>query len=646
MSQDPRNALSALLRAADIQDHEQILNVANAAIKADKSDHDAQHTKVVALLKLDRFDDALRVISGGGIKLQATCILEQAYALYKTGKLEEASSLLESAGLEKRSLRHVAAQVAYRAEKSHEAEMIYRRLLDTDAAGEESDLKINITAATAQSQWLGIPSSSPGSIPETLDTFELCYNVACGELARGNTSLAATLLQRAGILCDNSDELTDEEKKTELRSIRAQQAFLFAKIGKPSSALEVYEMLGPATANDGRDFAVITQNNHFALEETGNPFVRQRKAESLMASAAQSDLFSYQANILKRNNLVIDLGAYKTKGVADRTDKILRQTRLPSANPQINAAAVVNAAAHVQGLDGKEAIRKLQAVAAKRPNDVGLALTIVQLQLEQQQAGAALTTLTTFLSGLEASTEVNDTDVRFSPGLVSLAVSLFRSQKRDASAKAEIVKAAQYWQTRPSAQSVGSLLLEAGIELMRSSKSDDLLLAGASFDKLFREQQGSDVASAGLVAAYAASDASKVREHADRLPPVNDLITGIDVDELFEAGVAITPGSTVSKKRPATEVGNAERATKRRRRKLPKDFVEGKTPDPERWLPLRDRSSYRPKGKKGKKRAGEATQGGIVKEEETLGLVGGGGVKVEKAAAPSSNNKKKKKGKK
>lgn len=247
MSKDPRGALSALLRAADIEDHEQVLKAANAAIKADSTDNVAKHTKVVALLKLDRFDDALRMISGSGIKLEATCILEQAYALYKTGKLTEASELLESTGLEKRSLRHVAAQVAYRAEKFHETELIYRRLLDTDAANEESDLKINITAAVAQAQWQGIPSSSPGITPESLDTFELCYNFACGELARGNTNLAASLLRRAGILCDNSDELTEEEKKTELRSIRAQQAYLFAKIGKPSSALEVYEMLGPPT---------------------------------------------------------------------------------------------------------------------------------------------------------------------------------------------------------------------------------------------------------------------------------------------------------------------------------------------------------------------------------------------------------------
>ncbi|KAL7922093.1 hypothetical protein ACQKWADRAFT_293430 [Trichoderma austrokoningii] len=644
MSSDPRSALSALLRAADIDDHEQILDAANAALKADRNDHDAEHTKVVALLKLDRFDDALRLISGGGIKLQAVCLLEEAYALYKTGKLNEAHDLLETRGLEKRSLQHVAAQVAYRAEKFHNAESIYRHLLDTEPENEESDLKINITAAVAQSQWTGIPSSSPAVAPETLDTFELCYNMACGELARGNTSVALTLLQRAAMLCDNSDELTDEEKKGELRSIRAQQAYLFAKIAKPSSALEVYEMLGPPTGRDGRDFAVITQNNHFALEEAGNPFVRQRKAESLMASAAQSDLFSYQSNILKRNSLVIDLGAFKTQGVAERTEKILAQAKLPSANPQINISSVINAAAHTKGLDNtKEALRKLQALAAKRPSDVGIVLAVVQLQIREQQGGAALTTLTSFLSRLENSEDADDIDTRYSPGIVALAVSLMRSQRRESSAKAELVKAAKWWQNRP-AHSVGSLLLEAGVELMKSSDADDLKLAGASFDKLFREQQESEIAAAGLVAAFAASEAAKVRQYADKLPPVHDLIKGIDVDALFDAGIAVAPSNAASKKRPAADDANVEKATKRRRRKLPNNHVEGKTPDPERWLPLRDRASYRPKGKKGKKRAGEATQGGIVKEEETLGLVGGGGVKVEKA--PPSNNKKKKKGKK
>ena len=125
------------------------------------------------------------------------------------------------------------------------------------------------------------------------------------------------------------------------------------------------------------------------------------------------------------------------------------------------------------------------------------------------------------------------------------------------------------------------------------------------------------------------------------------MIGNVDVDALLQAGVAAAPKSVAARKRPASDADASEKATKKRRkRKLPKNYEEGKTPDPERWLPLRDRSSYRPKGRKGKKKAGESTQGGVVKEEETLELVGGGGVKVEKAAGGGSSSKKKKKGKK
>lgn len=123
------------------------------------------------------------------------------------------------------------------------------------------------------------------------------------------------------------------------------------------------------------------------------------------------------------------------------------------------------------------------------------------------------------------------------------------------------------------------------------------------------------------------------------------MIKGINVNLLINKGVA-TRDNCTGAKRPAPDGATDERATKkcRKRRRLPKNVVEGKAPDPERWLPLRDRSAYRPRGKKGKKRVAESTQGGIVRDEETLGLVGGGGVKVEKTPAAGSTKKKGKKG--
>ena len=71
-----------------------------------------------------------------------------------------------------------------------------------------------------------------------------------------------------------------------------------------------------------------------------------------------------------------------------------------------------------------------------------------------------------------------------------------------------------------------------------------------------------------------------------------------------------------------------------RKSRLPKDYDASKTPDPERWLPLKDRSTYRPKGRKGRQKAAEKTQGGGVSGEKggAEGKAGGGGEGVIKAA--------------
>ena len=75
---------------------------------------------------------------------------------------------------------------------------------------------------------------------------------------------------------------------------------------------------------------------------------------------------------------------------------------------------------------------------------------------------------------------------------------------------------------------------------------------------------------------------------------------------------------------------------------MPKDFDPNKKMDPERWLPIRDRSTYRPKGKKGKKRAEGLTQGGAVAEEKAPAQQQGG---QQKPGGGGGAKKKKGKGK-
>lgn len=315
-----------------------------------------------------------------------------------------------------------------------------------------------------------------------------------------------------------------------------------------------------------------------------------------------------------------------------------------------------------------------------RPDDVGLLLTIIQLYIQTEQPGKALALLETFFKRLEAATTPDRADVRFAPGLVALAVSLYRLQGRQTAIRAELAKAAAHWEkssptgTTTASSRSDSLLREAGAALLHSSNASDLSISGAAFERLAAASPDDRAARAGLVASFAVSDPSKASRHLGALSPVDKLISGVDVAALLQGGVAALPAApstaaaaAASKKRAAAPDSSEDRsaaaakkaktdgaaadaaAPRKRRGKLPKDFDPSKKPDPERWLPLRDRSTYRPKGKKGKKRAAEATQGGPVREEETLELVGGAGaVKVEKAGGGTQGGggKKKKKGKK
>ena len=102
-------SLSALLKRATIDDHDELLRACNTALKQSKGDLEASHIKLVALLKLDRFDDALRVLEEGGDVLRQKAQLEWAYASYKHGDLEEAKNI--AGGLnDSRGARHVEAQ--------------------------------------------------------------------------------------------------------------------------------------------------------------------------------------------------------------------------------------------------------------------------------------------------------------------------------------------------------------------------------------------------------------------------------------------------------------------------------------------------------------------------------------------------------
>lgn len=252
---NPTATLSKLLGSADIEDHEEVLKATNAILKKSKGDQDALHTRVVALLKLDRYADALRALDDGGDKLAERCAFEKAYALYKTGELEKANTIYMAYSAEQknaegaRALAHVAAQAAYRAEQFEMASKLYKDLREREPkiAGEENDLRINSLAVDVQLEWEGkgdkIEESRKQLERSDLEAFETTYNAACGCVARGDMEAGSALLKRARDLCEDLDELTNDEKRAEILPIMVQQAYVFTKLGKEQEAATIQKQI-------------------------------------------------------------------------------------------------------------------------------------------------------------------------------------------------------------------------------------------------------------------------------------------------------------------------------------------------------------------------------------------------------------------
>src|ERR1700748_3729619 len=82
--------LTALLKKSTLDDHDELLKASNAALKKSRTDLEAQYVKVIALLKLDKYEDAVKFVEDNGDTLKGRAAFEFAYALYKVGLFEKA----------------------------------------------------------------------------------------------------------------------------------------------------------------------------------------------------------------------------------------------------------------------------------------------------------------------------------------------------------------------------------------------------------------------------------------------------------------------------------------------------------------------------------------------------------------------------
>lgn len=648
MTSQPQS-LSSILAHTTIDDPEEVLSSANADLKKNKADSQAQHAKVVALLKSDRYDEALQFFDTVGDSLKDKARIELSYTLYKVGRLEEAASVAAKA--QTRAAKHVAAQSLYRSEAFLEAASLYDELKDGIPPHEEQDLRINKGAVEAQLTWQGKGDRVHKKRPdrEDLEAFETAFNAACGSVARGEFGQADVLLKRARELCRHSD-LPEDEKAGELLNISVQQLYVLSKLGKHE---EAKGLAADINVEDVPDLSTrkVAHSTLLSLEsKPGNPFQVHKIFNSAPKTVGNDKLFSFQSDAHISNSFTIDLLARKYDGVKRSTTKAIKSNPAAKTSPSIVSLSVLNAASQLRGATGKTAAKSLVPKLEQWPDDVGLVLLLVQLYMSYNNASSAIGTLESFFKRLD-SVE-GDKDLRYNPGLIATLIALYKVQGRKAHVEEELNKAATYWRQK-SDNPPEILLLEAGKALLDNNiSSAGLESAREIFSTLHKQYPEDKEINAGYIASHASTSSPEIIESSlSKLPPLSKIISDIDVAALEEAGIpqptlsaarkASIANALIGGKRPAVD-SQTSGTTKRRRlpkSRIPKDFVEGKQLDPDRWLPLRERASYRPKkSKKGKNRDG-GTQGGVVKEEvgapksEQPGVIsgsGGGGKKKGK----------------
>ncbi|KAJ5702041.1 hypothetical protein N7488_009589 [Penicillium malachiteum] len=643
-------SLSSLLERASIDDHEEVLKSCNETLKKSKTDSTAQYIKVIALLKLDRYEDALRVLEAGGDALKKQADLEHAYALYKCARWEEALTAITQASAS-RGASHLEAQVSYRAEHFRRAADIYEKLSqDRESSSyEEHDLSINSWATDAQLQWKGESEHVRHQRPsrEDLEAFETAYNAACLNIAKGEFPQAEVLLNRAKNICETSEDLSPEDRAAELLPIAVQYLYVLIRQGKTEEAESLLEEISVDNISELSTKRIARNNIVLARQTEVNPYLLYKSLHETPEAVNNDRLFGFQDNTLLGNSHAADLLVQKYDGMIRSTAKGLSKSSCPSAEASTNLLSVYNAAGHAQGQTGPKGLKQILPLLERRPKDLGLLLTVVQLYVSVGNTTSAVTAVERSLRALEESISETDQEARFNPGLLSVLVSLYQLEGRKIQIRTILAQAASFWRNKPEAPA--GLLRAAAKSLLRSDAPSDLATAGDLFKSLYQKDSSDRIAIAGYVASQATLDYSQVESQLDHLPAISDLVSGVDISALESAGIAPSASSSAAaaaafagaRKRSAAD--KEDRSIKRvRKSRLPKDFDPAKKPDPERWLPLRDRSSYRPKGKKGKQRAADRTQGGPVseKQEESAPQP-----QQQKASGGGNAKKNKKKGK-
>lgn len=275
---------------------------------------------------------------------------------------------------------------------------------------------------------------------------------------------------------------------------------------------------------------------------------------------------------------------------------------LQSQSPEHLLPVLIQAAQLCREKQHTKAIELLQEFSDQHPeNAAEIKLTMAQLKISQGNISKACL----ILRSIE--------ELKHKPGMVSALVTMYSHEEDIDSAIEVFTQAIQWYQHhQPKSPAHLSLIREAANFKLKYGRKKEAI---SDLEQLWKQNPKDIHTLAQLISAYSLVDPEKAKALSKHLPSSDSMSLKVDVEALENS-----PGATYIRKKGGKVAGDSQpkeqgqgdlkKKKKKKKGKLPKNYDPKVTPDPERWLPMRERSYYRGR-KKGKKKdqIGKGTQG-------------------------------------
>uniref|UniRef100_A0ACD5UTZ9 Uncharacterized protein n=2 Tax=Avena sativa TaxID=4498 RepID=A0ACD5UTZ9_AVESA len=603
---------SALHRHIEAGEYPQAVKVADQVLAAAPGDEDAVRCKVVAHIKSDATDKALAAIRAAE-RLPIDLSYYKAYCYYRQNKLQEALEILNGQE-ETTDVLQLESQIYYRLARMNDCLNSYEKLQKFKI--DSMDLKINTMAALVAAGRASEVHAAMKAQKVDLTTralrdarsFELAYNSACALIENKKYSEAKEQLDLAKRIGKEElmvEDYAEDEIEYELAPVSSQLAYVQQLQGQTQEAMETYVNMINKKSGDPSSLAVAT-TNLVSLKGTKDAADGLRKLDRLVEKSTAPNqlqlietlefkLSPRQKEALYSARVLLLLHANKIDQAQELVSGLLGMFR-DSIFPVLLQAAV-----HVREKKVPKAEEVLSRYAEKHPDDSkGVLLALAQIAANANHFQIAADSLSKI------------SDIQHMPATVATLVALKERISDSNGAGSVLDSAIQWWKNAMTEDNKLDVFMREAASFKLNHGRDEE--ACQLYEQLVKSC-GSTEASAGLVATSARTDLEKAEQYEKKLKPLPGL-KAINVESLEKTSGARHVDQAMKVDVP--EEVKKQKAKKRKRKpKYPKNFDPanpGPPPDPERWLPKRERSSYRPK-RKDKRAQVRGAQGSVSKDK-------------------------------